>query len=91
MHVVMHAGLFAVMVWLLFVSFHWMPGRMTLVWAVGIVLGVGILQELAQFMIQGGAWAGALGDLAVDLGGGLLGFGMVYGLKRWKKRSAVYL
>jgi hypothetical protein len=82
-HLLMHAGLFAVLAVLLTFQLHRFSGpnrRMLVLLVLGVVLGVGLLQEGFQSFSNGVLLPGAAAfDLGVDLAGGLLGFVIAQG------------
>ena len=77
----MHLALFAVLVVTLVFTLSLPLTRRTILIATGVIIGVGLLQELFQAIEQGYFLPlGALADLGVDLGGGLMGLLIIYGL-----------
>jgi VanZ family protein len=82
-HVGMHAGLYFVLGILLAHTLRVNTDWQGVLLVMGIILGVGVLQELFQLFSQGidpfqsVAQARAGFDLSVDLAGGLLGLGVL--------------
>lgn len=85
MHVVMHFSLYAVLA-VLGAHVLLMRGKNVL-WAFGVVVLAGVLQEGLQVVTQGGwpGWGAELFDLGVDLAGGILGLIAAYAGRKKKK------
>ena len=84
MHVLMHALLFAGLGMILMLTFRLPLSPRTGAVILGVVLGVGLLQEGFQAFSQGFfSLSGTIFDLGVDLAGGLAGL-MLMG---WMRRS----
>ena len=85
MHVVMHAGLYAVLA-VMGVTLAHQFGRPLYFSLLGVVL-IGIIQEVIQTALAGRAiGSGELFDLGVDLLGGLLGFLAVLAVEYLRKK-----
>ena len=85
MHVVMHAGLYAVLAVMGVMLAHQF-GRPLYFSLLGVVL-IGTLQEVIQTALAGRAIGGGeLFDLGVDLSGGLLGFLAVFAVEYLRKK-----
>jgi VanZ family protein len=82
MHILMHAILYAGLCTLLMLTFRLPLSVRTMAITLGIVFGVGVLQEGFQAFNQGTfTLGGSIVDLAVDLAGGLVGL-MIMGWRR---------
>ncbi len=87
-HVLMHLALFAVLVVILFRALSLPLTWRTMLIVSGVIIGVGLLQEVFQAIEQGYFLPlGALADLAVDLSGGVIGMVIIYGLTAAKSRA----
>ncbi len=88
MHVLMHTALFAILVVILARTLSLAISFRTVLITTGIIVGVGLLQEGFQALEQGYFLpGGALADLGVDLGGGLVGMVIAYGLAAIKSKA----
>ncbi len=87
-HVLMHLALFAVLVVILVRVFALPLRWRSILFATGVIIGVGLLQEGFQAVEQGYLLPyGALADLGVDYVGGLVGMLIIYGLTPAKSRA----
>lgn len=86
-HIVFHIFLFGGLVLLLFALFELPWCRRGWLIAGLAVLAVGALQEIIQALTGASAatWSGALFDLVIDLGGGVIGVGIWGLVRRFKK------
>jgi len=87
-HWVMHAGLYTGLVILVICAFNLDSSGKTVVIALCVALGVGIVQESLQLLsgVQVLRWNTLL-DLGVDSAGALAGYGLVWGVAKRREEK----
>lgn len=85
-HWLMHTVLFAGLVLLLPISYRRPLRLVDALWLLGAILLTGVLQEIFQILQKGFLYlAGAVFDLGVDLGGGLVGLALAQCMARGRE------